>query len=235
MFKIDKSLVDNMNINKSYIVITHKEIWPPDNGGAVSGDLSVPEANEGEPLPFQKAQDQTKAIVQAALDKAEEIEKSAWQAGYDKGREKAERELAGLRQAQMDEFNGILGKMESAGQEFLDGIQSQILQLAMDIAEKIVNIQLKRDDTVYVGIVKKAMASFKSKGKMVLRVSRTEYNKYFKDDAERLQTDFGIAFEVVNDPDVEEGGCILESEEGILNAGVGIQLEKIQRSLEQHG
>ncbi len=64
-------------------------------------------------------------------------------------------------------------------------------------------------------------------------MSRTEYERFFGDGGQWLREDIGcVPFEVICDPYMPEGGCIVESDEGVVNAGVNEQLGKLRRILE---
>lgn len=239
MYKIDKSLVDSMNFNKSFIVITNDETLS-ENVNSKNIDTAKTSGEDIEITPEIKqeilfnASNEAQLIIRDAYKKAEKIKKLAYQQGYDKGMDDANRKLEDEIKTQTEEVAGVLKKLKAYKQNLYKEIQDNLLQLSLDIAEKIVNIQLKRDDKVYVGIVKKAITKLKCSEKFVLQVSRKEYNKYFKDDTKWLQDEIECApFEVVCDPYMEDGGCIVESDEGIINAGVQIQLNKIQGSLNE--
>jgi len=109
-----------------------------------------------------------------------------------------------------------------------------VLNLAMDIAEKIINIELQRDDKVFMEIAKKAVAGLKQADSFALRVSRGEFDKYFKDGGAWLREATGCGeFEAVCDSNLEPGSLVLESDEEIINASVAVQLEKTRQYLEE--
>ena len=109
-----------------------------------------------------------------------------------------------------------------------------VIELSFDIAQKITNIQLKKDDTVYVDIARKAIQALNSSAKFALHVSRSEYDRFFKEGGQWLRDEIGcVPFEVVCDPYVQEGGCLVESDEGVINGGIPEQLGKLRRVLEK--
>ena len=83
-------------------------------------------------------------------------------------------------------------------------------------------------------IAKKAVAGLKQADDFTLRVSRGEFDKYFKDGGAWLREATGCGeFEAVCDPSLERGGLVVESNEEIIDASVSIQLEKTRQHLEE--
>ena len=226
MFRIDKSLVENMNHNKEFVVIAPKETFK---------NTQLKPVNE-KPKPVDEqdllriANAKAERIVADAQNRAEEIRETARKEGYRKGREEAQREMEALIAAQTEDARHVFEKLEAYRQELHQDLRDSVLGLSFDIAEKIINIHLKRNDTIYVDIVKAAIKALNSSSKFALRVSRSEYDRFFGDGAQWLRSDTGCAaLEVICDPYMPEGGCIVESDEGVVNAGVSEQLDKLRR------
>lgn len=229
MFRIDKSFVESININKEFVVITPKEVFeepetlPPVEEKPVLTEQDI----------LRNAEASAKRIIAEARAGADEIKKTAREEGYRDGREQGLREIDALIQAQTEDARQVFEKLEAYKRDLHQDLLDNVLGLSFDISEKIVNIHLKRDDTVYVDIAKKAIQALNASSKFALHVSRSEYDRFFKEGGQWLRDEIGcVPFDVVCDPYVEEGGCIVESDEGVVNAGVREQLGKIRRSLD---
>ncbi len=242
MFKIDKTLVDNMNVNRSYIVITHKETHKDNSKGvmenepaALEADLQIPQAvrDKARDLMYN-AQAKAQQTIQGANARAEEIKEEAWQEGYDAGMADAAQKITGMTEAQNEKARKLITELSAYREGLYNDLKESVLGLSMDIAEKIINIQLQKDDKVYMEIAKKAVLGLKRADDFTLRVGRGEFDKYFKDGGQWLQeaTDCGD-FEVVCDPNMETGDLVIESDEEVVNAGIAMQLEKTRQYLEE--
>ena len=228
MFKLNQSLADQMNLNKSCIVITQDDFLLP--------EIPRPEQGIQEQISdeerIEDAKRKAEFIINEAKRKSEETRRSAWREGYAEGKAAAERETGDFIRELSNEARTIFTNLEKYKQELFRDLKENLLALSFEIAEKIVNVALQRDDKIYIGIVEKAIENLKSTEKFVLRVSRTEYDKFFKDGAQWLRDETGcMPFEVVCDPQMGEGGCILESGDRMVNAGVQLQLSKIAHLL----
>lgn len=227
MYKINQSLVDQMRSNKSIVVITPKIIPMPceeteEFEDTDTGELSIDPRAEAE------------RIIQDARIKAEKIKQSAWEEGYNKGKADAETEINDFMEAQSREVSAIFSSLQKYREELYYELQDNVLQLSFDIAEKIVNTELQKDDKVYIGIVKKAIQDLKGVDKFVLHVGRAEYERFFKEGTQWLRDETGsVPFEVVCDPQMGEGGCILESDDTTINAGIKLQLESLRHVLDE--
>ena len=245
MFKIDKTLVDNMNMNRSFIVITHKETHK--DSEKEQADLALNESSlldsdqQIPPAVREKARDllhgaQAKAqqVIQGATARAEEMKASAWQEGYDAGMTDAAQNIADMTDVQMEKTRVLIEEVAAYRDGLHQELQESVLSLSMDIAEKIINIQLQKDDRVYMEIAKKAVLGLKRADDFSLRVGRREFDKYFRDGGQwlREQTECGN-FEVVCDPGLEPGGLMVESNEEVVNAGIKMQLDKTRQYLKE--
>ena len=242
MFKIDKSMVDNMNQNRSFIVITHKETHRDTAPEISAGGSELLEKDEQLPQALrdrareliQNAQARAQQTIQAATARAEEIKAQAQKEGYDAGMKLADSKIAEMEAALSAQTRKLIEEVTAYRNELYDALQDSVLGLAMDIAEKIIKIELQRNDKVYMEIAKKAVAELKQADEFTLRVSRGEFDKYFKDGGAWLREATGCGeFEAVCDPNLEPGSLVLESDEEIINASVAVQLEKTRQYLEE--
>jgi len=240
-----------MNLNKEVVVIANRDLFkeiPPEKPKSPTTANSDPEAENASSRAaerareetLQKARQEADKLVTEARERAKEIEETAreegyqagYQQGYQAGKREAERELRAFLRAQEEEARSVFEKLETYRQELYQDLQDSVLRLSLDIAEKIINLNLERDDLIYKEIAKKAILALESSSKVTLRVSPSEYDRFFANGGQWLSSELGgLPVEVVCDPLMEQGGCIAESEEGVVNAGVRDQLQKLSRAL----
>lgn len=239
MFKIDKTLVENMNVNKSFIVISNPEICPKPAPSVPKIDISdvtdeklPPEVKHKAQQILATAKAQADDMMQKAAEEADKIKAQAHAEGLSQGMEDAEERIAYQIESEVMSVRALLDQLYAFKQEFKADLEDSILDLSVDIAEKIVNIRLEKDDIVYVGIVKKAVEQLMSDEKFVLKVGHKEYERFFKDEVKWLKAGVDCGpFKVVCDPDMKPGDCVVESDSKIINAGVGMQLKKVHSAL----
>lgn len=240
MYKIDKTLIDNMNINRSFIVITPKETIRredkiPEKLLSIEDEEQLPSAVREKAQEFiQDANEKAQKILNSAHSEAHQIKETARREGYDigiaEGRQCAADELA----SKNEEMKDVLSKLEAYRQNLYQTLEADILSLSLDVAEKIINIHLERDDKLYRDIVRKAAASIRHADDFSLYVSKDEYKRYFKDGAQWLREEAQCTnVEVICDGNLPKGSCIIEADSEIVDAGIPMQISKISRFLSE--
>jgi type III secretion protein L len=188
------------------------------------------------PLPGQKL---LKAADYAILAQAEDIVRLA------------ELEAESIRVAAKDAYesekkrgysDGLeAGKMEmavqmmdtvAAGVDYLAGLEKRIVDLVMQVIRKVID---GFDDKERVlGLVRKALSYARSQKRVVLRVC-PEDSEIVQEHLRDLLRDFpGIGIlDVASDPRLDKGACILESELGLVDAGLEVQLAGIRKAFQR--
>lgn len=231
MIRIDRSFVETMNLNKEVVVIANREVPENKRSETPQAEKKRDVAAEEKEI-LQKAAAEADRIVADARLQSDDIKKNAWKAGYSDGKARAQREMEAAIHEQQEDAKRVFKKLEAYKQDLYLDLLDNVLELSFDIAEKIIHFNLQRDDDIYKGIARKAIQALNPSSKLVLRVSRPEYDRFFSEDGQWLREDIGsLPFEVVCDPGMSQGGFIAESDEGVVNAGVGEQLDKLKRTL----
>jgi flagellar biosynthesis/type III secretory pathway protein FliH len=238
LFKIDKSSVEFIDSNKSAVVIKY---WTAQNNRfdehapepltALKEKKSMPEAAEDIKNREKDFIDPSKIIEQAYAE-ADKIKASAWEEGYNHGLNEAKKILENFIRLKAEEIRQSLQEIKAFQEEIVTELEECALQLSFDIAEKIVNIQMEKDDIVFIGIVKKAIEKLNAREKFTLRLNETQFEKYFQGGPDWLMEEMQcVPFTALKDPGVAPYGCVVESEDAIIDAGVNNQLKMLQRTL----
>lgn len=236
MYKIDKTLIDNMNLNRSCIVITPKEtVKISEKVISAEDEAQISPAVREKMREFvQNATEKAQQILRDAQIEAEQIREAArsegFETGISEGRQKADAEL----REKNREVKDVLSRLEAYRQDLYNMLEADVLSLSMDVAEKITNIAMQRDDNVFKDIVKKAIESIKHADNFSIYVSRDEYDKYFKGDDMWLREQTGSKqFEVICGGNLTQGSCIVEAGSEIVDASIPMQLGKIRQLLRE--
>ena len=164
-------------------------------------------------------------LVSRAQEESENIKKSAFEEGYRQGLEQA--------QADLDKFRKEFSQFMNAKKDVFEFIAPDILEISVDIAKKIIKKELETDPQVLINtIVDVLKAVSKNEPKVTIRV-RPQAVQYIKDTIPNITYQYGIdsKINIVADPSVEDGGCVLQTNNGIVDASVDTQLEIIKKAL----
>lgn len=176
----------------------------------------------GDYLAYAEAQ----AIIAAARQQAEALRLEAerdYQAekrrGYQDGHEEGKLETA-------EQIMDVLG----ATVEFYAGIEQRTGQIVLQMVRKILGEF--DDETLTYRIARHALTAVRSQKQVTLRVAPGQVEA-LKARLDALLNGFpGIHFaDVVGDRRLGAGDCILETEIGVVDASVDVQIKALERSL----
>jgi type III secretion protein L len=165
------------------------------------------------------------ATVAAARAEAERIRAEA-EAEY---RRQSERGFAeGLRKGQSDCAEQMLGVV-SRGVEFLRGLEETVASLVMLALEQMIGAMDDRE--LLMKVVRRVLSVARERGRVTIRIhpDRVGYveGQLGLGDGDAA----GRVIEVVPDPLLGHSDCILETELGMIDASLDVQLEAIRKSL----
>lgn len=164
-------------------------------------------------------------LVSRAQEEAEIIKKSAFEEGYDKGLENAKEDIENLKK-------DIVSFMK-APKDVFEYIAPDILEISVDIAKKIIKKEVETDPQVLINTIVDVLKTVsKSEPKINIRV-RPQAVQFIKDTLPNITYQYGIEakINIVADPSIEEGGCVLQTNNGIVDASIDTQLEIIKKAL----
>lgn len=168
-------------------------------------------------------------LVSRAQEESENIKRSAFEEGYRMGMEKA--------QADFEAFRNELSNFMNAKRDVFEYIAPDILEISVDIAKKILKREMETDPQLIIDTIIDVLKTVsKNEPKITLRV-RPQSVTFVKDTIPSLSYQYGIdaKISVVADPSIEEGGCVLETNNGIVDASIDTQIEIIKKALEGIG
>ena len=164
-------------------------------------------------------------LVSRAQEEAENIKKSAFEEGYRKGLEKAD--------ADIEQFKSNIHQFLGAPKEVFEYIAPDILEISIDIAKKIIKKEVESDPQVLIETIMDVLKTVsKNEPKINIRV-KPQAAAFIKDTLPTETYRYGIDanINIISDPSVEDGGCIFQTNNGIVDASVDTQLEIIKKAL----
>lgn len=165
-------------------------------------------------------------LVSRAQEEADTIKKSAFEEGYRKGLEQAESDIQIFR-------NNIKNFMNATNNVF-EYVAPDILEISVNIAQKIIKKEVESDPQVLINTIVEVLKTIsKSEPKIIIRV-KPQAVQFIKDTLPNITYQYGIdtKINIVADPSIEEGGCIFQTNNGIVDASIDTQLEIIKKALE---
>ena len=182
-----------------------------------AGDiLASAEKEAGETL--HRAETEAAGIISTAEEK-----------GYRDGEMRAEQEMQKLLEEQVGALRNIVTEAGTVRDELIDGLEDEIITLVIETAQKVINIELEKNDKAFKELVQNALGQMKREGKIIIRVAPEDYASLFcSGSAEFVFDNERIKATVIEEPLFEKGDCVIDSEGETVNAGISSQLRHIE-------
>ncbi|MCR5814017.1 MAG: HrpE/YscL family type III secretion apparatus protein [Desulfovibrio sp.] len=114
--------------------------------------------------------------------------------------------------------------------EYLEGLEQQIVDIVTMAVRKIVG-ELDEKERI-VRVVRTALDQIRGRHRVLIRVSTDDEPKVREALAGMLSSHSTMSgYELVADPRMKPGDCLLESEMGVVDASLDVQLKAIEKAL----
>ncbi|MBF0274172.1 MAG: hypothetical protein HQK84_02955 [Nitrospinae bacterium] len=195
------------------------------------GDL-----NEELKTAAQKMFDKAKATLAQAESEAEALKRSAFEEGYEegckegmeKGMEDAKKSVA----VYLNLFQKGIEDISSLRDEVFHKSESEIVEMILKIARKVVHSELMINREVVLNVIKAAIRNILQKEKMTIRINPEDFDYAVscKPDLQEYVEDLkNVVME--KDDTIARGGCIVISETGRVDAQIDNSMEEVEDML----
>lgn len=164
-------------------------------------------------------------LISRAQEEADTIKETAAKEGYRAGLEQAESDINALR-AKIADFI-------SAKKEVFEYIAPDILEISVDIARKIIKKEVEQNPQVILDSIVEVMRTIsKEESRITVKVNPLQAD-LVKTELPEYISSMGVEAKITVLPDdtIEEGGCILNTNNGIVDASLDTQLDIIKEAL----
>ena len=156
----------------------------------------------------------------AILENAEQSARSLREAAYQEGYESA-----------LSEFTQLLLDARQRREAVLHEVEGDVLRLAVKLAEKIIGREIERRDETLAEIVAAALRHARQQETLTVRVNPADLAAV-EAHRDRLNPSSRTRFlDIMADPRVRRGGCLIESEAGTVDAQLDTQLRVLEQAL----
>jgi len=191
----------------------------------------------------RKAQDEADSIIAEAQEKAAQIvldsrtafeseRKDAEEEGRTVGREEGFVEGKAEVERLVERAQTVLQRAQDKRAEILEETEQEIISLVLLIARKVIKVISESQRNVVISNVVQALRKVKGRGNIIIRVNMvdlkltTEHTKDFINLVEGAKS-----IQVVEDTSIDEGGCIIETDFGEIDARIASQLAELESKI----
>ena len=184
-------------------------------------DIIITEANEKAKL----IEADTRTAFEAERKEAEEQGRSAGrEAGFVEGKAEVERLI--------NRTQTVLERAQDKRAEILEQTEQEIISLVLLIARKVIKVISENQKSVVISNVVQALRKVKGRGNILIRVNMADLKlstDHIKDFISLVEGAKSI--QVVEDSSIDEGGCVIETDFGEIDARIASQLSELETKI----
>lgn len=164
--------------------------------------------------------------AQLEKDKAQAL-LQAEEKGYADGYKKGEADANVL----IKKAEAIKDEAIKERQEAIARLEPQMVEMILGICDKLIGANLVKPDVI-VHLARQGLAQTSFNGDVALRVSKDDYEHVLaaKDELMGLVPG-GYEIEIVKDFSLSAGDCLIETQFGLIDSSLNMQLEEVKESL----
>lgn len=174
---------------------------------------------------FRRVDDRN--LISRAREEAASIKEAASKEGYQAGLEQAKEDI--------EELKNSIGVFLNSNQEVYEQIAPEILGVSIEIAKKIIKKEVSESPDVLINTVLEVLKGLsKEEAKVMLRVNPAQVDVLKQSVPEILNlTGLDAKVMVLADDNVSEGGCLVTTTNGVVDAAIETQLLVVSEALRE--
>jgi len=191
----------------------------------------------------QQAEDEAQRILDDARIKAGEMEadvrrtlndqrNEAKEAGKKEGKEEGFSEGKAEVDRLIERTQTVLERAQDKRGEILSETEKEIVSLVLLISRKVIKVLSENQKDIIVSNVIEALRKVKAKGNVIIRVNLADLQLATEHKQDFIRLMEGVkSIQVVEDSSVDQGGCIIETDFGEIDARIASQLAELENKI----
>lgn len=189
---------------------------------------------------LKDAHDQADALIAEAKAEAgtirEEAQKEGFNVGYvdgngkgySEGLEKAESQYADQLRA-VEEERALLAQERK---EFEETIQPRIIETILDVIGQVTGIVYENNRDILIHLINRVLQDVEASNEYIIRVSKEDYEFVVSRQSKLYcATAKDVNIEVTEDRELTAGKCIIETDGGIFDCSLDVQMDQLIRDI----
>lgn len=172
------------------------------------------------------------------VQEAQEQIQSAYDRGFNDGKQVATGTMMVEIQKQQEtlkNFDANVKNLHAQYAELMAQAEDAIVTLALGLAKNIVQELVNEEKSVVIAQARKAMQTLRGADSVVIRLNPVDIDALEIAKSTLLTDPMQMPnVKLESDYTIEEGGCIMESQLGTIDAQIKTQFEKLAETLRQH-
>lgn len=203
----------------------------------VDVDAMIQEAKDEAAKILDNARKQSEVIVNEAKEQAELVKNNileeARKNGYRDGIDRAKVETDEAMLALANKEKELIRHFDEQFERLLETMEPDLVDCITNIYEHIFNVDMKDNKEILLHLISTTIRRTEGTREFLIHVSKEDY-PYVNENREKLHACLmseNARIELVEDLTVQFGECLIETEGGIFDCGLGTQLDELNRKL----
>lgn len=182
---------------------------------------------------LQQASEQAEAIINDAQNQAEGIKQGAIEQGHQEGYDAGYQEGMAAVESLKADIEAQREGLEKEYQKLVDELEPEMVDVLTQIYEHVLGIELRDDKGIILHLLKNTLSRIEPGNDLIVHVSSDDYDEVM-DEKEALNaciTSPNTTMEIIEDPLLKENECMIESDSGVFDCSLGVELSEISRKL----
>jgi flagellar biosynthesis/type III secretory pathway protein FliH len=162
-------------------------------------------------------------------ERFQQEKESAYRSGFEDGKTEGLREGQAQSVSEIDRFRGIVEQVRTHWDELFKGSELELAELSLALARNIVGELAVLETATVLEAVRDCFENLQDKSAVSIRVHPDDLET-----VERERTgwtaalDEGATLKIEEDPNIERGGCVVDTSMGAINAQIEDRFERLR-------
>ncbi|WP_416201371.1 FliH/SctL family protein [Thermocaproicibacter melissae] len=155
--------------------------------------------------------------------------------GYEEGYEAGKRDAQAENRKTLDELGMMIEAVEKSKTKILREFQDDLIELSTSMAQAILKHELHTDEKALHSIILSALEEYRNQEWIRIYVPQDSANILLKADSSIVEALKGISdsVKVIVASDMEDGGCVIEMPDQVIDASINSQLTKLRQAISE--
>lgn len=207
----------------------------------VQADVELIKAETIAEQMLEEAKAEAEQMIMAAHAECDEIRAKATEEGFEAGIEQARIDALAEIHAEWDQrikdltddIRQVIAAIQSEKATLWKQTEKDIVTFSIEMAQKIIKTEVQQNPKVIGEVIRHCLRRVVNKERIRVRISPADIDavRSQREDL-MLVLDGAENFEIIDDRRVQQGGCVIETIAGTIDAKMDTQLERVVTALE---
>lgn len=185
------------------------------------------------------AQAEALEITRESKRRADMLFEQKSQQGYQEGVSRLQDEILERKAKLQEEFDEKQQELQQTAQMLqadyeakLEALESDMVDVMIQVFHKVFNVQFDNKKQILLHLIKDTLLGIDAEKNFVVRVAENNYKfieSHVADMKEKIGND--VSIDVVNDRNLGESDCIIETATGVYNCGIDMVLSNLEKDI----